>query len=217
MEFLDNGNDMEDNSLESNIIEAARCLFMENGYAETSMCDIAAKVGIKRPVLHYYFRTKDKMFQAVFGTIAQSMVPTVEDILFQKGMSFEERARRLVDAYYNMFLQNPSLPLFIVREINRDAGHLIEAVLSSPVKPYMENLALLLKEGQEEGMLRPIPLNMVFYTFYGLLIFPFLTRNFSGCLAGDDGKPFESIIEEWKPYVVSQIVDLLVLNDKSKN
>ena len=52
--------------LEKKIIEAAKELFIENGFAETSMSDIAAKVGINRPALHYYFRTKDKMFQAVF-------------------------------------------------------------------------------------------------------------------------------------------------------
>ena len=50
--------------LEKKIIEAAKELFIENGFAETSMSDIAAKVCINRPALHYYFRTKDKMFQA---------------------------------------------------------------------------------------------------------------------------------------------------------
>ena len=61
--------------LEKKIIEAAKELFIENGFAETSMSDIAAKVGINRPALHYYFRTKDKMFQAVFGNIILSFIP----------------------------------------------------------------------------------------------------------------------------------------------
>ena len=60
--------------LEKKIIEAAKELFIENGFAETSMSDIAAKVGINRPALHYYFRTKDKMFQAVFGNIILSFI-----------------------------------------------------------------------------------------------------------------------------------------------
>ena len=60
--------------VEKKIVEAAKELFIENGFAETSMSDIAAKVGINRPVLHYYFRTKDKMFQAVFGNIILSFI-----------------------------------------------------------------------------------------------------------------------------------------------
>lgn len=54
--------------LEKKIIEAAKELFIENGFAETSMSDIAAKVGINRPALHYYFRTKDKMFRPFLVT-----------------------------------------------------------------------------------------------------------------------------------------------------
>ena len=66
--------------LEKKIIEAAKELFIENGFAETSMSDIAAKVGINRPALHYYFRTKDKMFQAVFGNIILSFIPKIHEI-----------------------------------------------------------------------------------------------------------------------------------------
>lgn len=55
----------ENNELEYQIIETAKQLFIEKGFVETSMSDIAAKVGINRPTLHYYFRTKDRMFQAV--------------------------------------------------------------------------------------------------------------------------------------------------------
>lgn len=53
-------------NIESRIIEAAKQEFIKKGFEQTSMSDIAAVVGINRPTLHYYFRTKDKMFQAVF-------------------------------------------------------------------------------------------------------------------------------------------------------
>lgn len=55
-----------DNNIENKIIETAQQLFVKNGFTDTNMSDIAAAVGINRPTLHYYFRTKDKMFQAVF-------------------------------------------------------------------------------------------------------------------------------------------------------
>ena len=58
----------EHSDLEQQIIKTAQQLFIEKGFVETSMSDIAATVGINRPTLHYYFRTKDKMFKAVFGS-----------------------------------------------------------------------------------------------------------------------------------------------------
>ena len=65
----------EHSDLEQQIIKTAQQLFIEKGFVETSMSDIAATVGINRPTLHYYFRTKDKMFKAVFGSIVMSLMP----------------------------------------------------------------------------------------------------------------------------------------------
>ena len=73
----------ENSDLERKILEVAQETFIEKGYVETSMSEIAARVGINRPALHYYFRTKDKMFQAVFGRIILSIAPKVFDILYQ--------------------------------------------------------------------------------------------------------------------------------------
>lgn len=49
-----------DNNIENKIIETAQQLFVKNGFTDTNMSDIAAAVGINRPTLHYYFRTKIK-------------------------------------------------------------------------------------------------------------------------------------------------------------
>lgn len=54
----------EHSDLEQQIIKTAQQLFIEKGFVETSMSDIAATVGINRPTLHYYFRTKDKNVQS---------------------------------------------------------------------------------------------------------------------------------------------------------
>ena len=74
-------NDNNGISTESRIIDAAKSLFIEKGYAETSMSDIAARAEINRPALHYYFRTKDKMFHAVIGDIVSAIVPRVYELL----------------------------------------------------------------------------------------------------------------------------------------
>ena len=106
--------------MENKIIEIAKNVFIEKGYAETSMSEIAAKVGINRPGLHYYFRTKDKMFEAVFGDIIMSIIPKVFDILIQKDKKIGKRVEEIIDTYYKLFLENPKLPMFVIREINRD-------------------------------------------------------------------------------------------------
>ena len=85
-------------NLETKIIEVAKQQFIENGFAETSMSDIAAKVGINRPGLHYYFRTKERMFQAVFGEIVLFLLPKIQDIVLQKDKPVTERVGGVIDA-----------------------------------------------------------------------------------------------------------------------
>ena len=53
----------ENNELEYQIIETAKQLFIEKGFVETSMSDIAAKVGINRPTLHYISGQKTECFR----------------------------------------------------------------------------------------------------------------------------------------------------------
>ena len=91
----------ENNELEYQIIETAKQLFIEKGFVETSMSDIAAKVGINRPTLHYYFRTKDRMFQAVFGSIVMSLLPKVQEII-QQELPFIDRVSLILDKYITL-------------------------------------------------------------------------------------------------------------------
>ena len=116
----------ENNELEYQIIETAKQLFIEKGFVETSMSDIAAKVGINRPTLHYYFRTKDRMFQAVFGSIVMSLLPKVQEII-QQELPFIDRVSLILDKYITLFTENPDMPKFICGEIQRDVNHLLDA------------------------------------------------------------------------------------------
>lgn len=94
----------EHSDLEQQIIKTAQQLFIEKGFVETSMSDIAATVGINRPTLHYYFRTKDKMFKAVFGSIVMSLMPKIQDIVKQD-IPFMERLSMIIHSN-----RDPSLP-----------------------------------------------------------------------------------------------------------
>ena len=157
-------------NLEERIIEVAKQLFIENGFEETSMSDIASRVGINRPTLHYYFRTKNKMFQAVLGQIIRPLVPKVHDVLCESKRPLKERIGELVDVYYRLFQETPALPLFVMREVKRDACHLME---TAKLMRLDETAALIIDTLQiemEYGNIARIPIHYVFFTFYA----PFL-------------------------------------------
>lgn len=198
--------------LESRIIEQARQLFLEKGFTATSMSEIAAKVGINRPTLHYYFRTKERMFDAVFGDIIQQIAPRVMEVVLNDRISLNTRIHFFVDEYYNMLLQHPYLPMFVIRELNRNTDSLVKAVRTTSLNITFESIMETIRREMVNGKIRRIPLEVIFHTFYGLLLFPFITRPLIDNNIITTGKTFEQTIEQWKPYVIDQITHLLTPN-----
>lgn len=195
--------------MENKIIDAARSVFIERGYAETSMSEIATRVGINRPALHYYFRTKDRMFQAVFGSIVSSVMPKVFDALTHREMGIAQRVEGIIDAYYTLFLENPRLPMFMLRELNRDSDLLIKTIQQFNVMDTARKALASVQDEMNEGKLKKVSLQFVFYNFYSLLTFPFLTKDISTKVFQKDDKDFLAMLSEWKQNIIAQMENLL--------
>lgn len=195
--------------MEEKIIRTAKKVFIEKGYIETSMSEIAARVGINRSGLHYYFRTKEKMFQAVFGDIVSSIIPKVLEIMVQKEKPISNRIEEIVDAYYLLFTENPHLPMFVIREMNRDASLLIETVKQMDFQTILGNMQSSLQEEMDEGKLKRIPFRFLFYNLYGLMVMPFLTQDITNSILLEENETFTEMLAKWKPYIISQLEKLL--------
>lgn len=202
----------EYNDLERQIIDTAQQIFIEKGFAGTSMSDIAATVGINRPTLHYYFRTKDKMFKAVFGSIVISLMPKIHDII-KLDIPFVDRMGMVLDEYIELFTKEPYLPKFICGEIQRDVNHLLEAAKELQFEAALTLIKDNLLAEMEAGKIKKIPLPMVFLTFYSLLTYPFLVRNLITTLFLDNEEDFTSFLLEWKQHIITELTNLLS-NDK---
>lgn len=190
------------------IIKAAKKVFSEKGYAETSMSDIAAEAGMNRPALHYYFRTKDRMFEAVFADIVHSFLPSIQEAVACEA-PLEERIRKVVDIYYDALLHNPSLPMFALREIHRDAQHLLATAQNIETGLYIGKIRDTLVREMQQGNIRQLPICFIFNTFYGLVLAPFLSRPIASLVFPDVKADFERNLQLWKPMVVKQMTTLL--------
>lgn len=200
---------MTTNDTEERIIREARRLFIERGFENTSMSDIAQAAGINRPALHYYFRTKEKMFSAVFSDIIASVVPKIEYIL-TKDRPIGERIGEIVDEYLETFKEYPYLPAFILGEANRDISHLEVTVKDMGMPEYFVRIRESLQAEMAAGRLRTVPIYDVLFAFYGLMLFPVLSRNMVNAVFVTEGLSYSDILSQWKPYIVSQMEHLLL-------
>jgi TetR/AcrR family transcriptional regulator len=106
-----------DSNTETKILEAAEKLFKERGYALTSTVEIAREAGCNQALVHYYFRSKEKLFTKVFEKIAHLILSSFFEI-DEKDLSFEERLRLKIESHFNVLAANPRLPFFFFNEIS---------------------------------------------------------------------------------------------------
>ena len=81
-----------DKQTEEKIFEAATDVFVEKGMDGARMQDIATHAGINKALLHYYFRTKDQLFNAVFEKIARKIFKKFAPV-FDENLTLEEKIR----------------------------------------------------------------------------------------------------------------------------
>ena len=99
------------------ILEAAEAEFLEKGYDGAKMLSIARRAGVAHSMLHYYYRSKENLFQAVMMRKTREIVPMFRGI-FEQGLSFEETLNRLREARDHYLLTQVSqMPYFLLSEM----------------------------------------------------------------------------------------------------
>ena len=109
--------DNSDSNTETKILEAAEKLFKEKGYALTSTVEIAREAGCNQALVHYYFRSKEKLFTKVFEKIAHLILSSFFQI-DEKDLSFDDRLKLKIESHFNVLAANPRLPFFFFNEIS---------------------------------------------------------------------------------------------------
>ncbi|MBW1998817.1 MAG: TetR/AcrR family transcriptional regulator [Deltaproteobacteria bacterium] len=90
------------------VMEAGISLFAEKGYASTSVREIVERAGVTKPVLYYYFGSKEGLFLAILDWAAEQLDILVSKVLERPG-TFLDRLTGLYRLVYQGILDNPNL------------------------------------------------------------------------------------------------------------
>ncbi len=157
-------------STEQKILDASHLVFLKKGLDGTRMQEIADTAGINKALLHYYFRSKQKLFEAIFRNIISEAFPNIRGLIFSD-LPFEKKVEGFVEKYIDMLVKNPYLPAFILKEINRDPDFLYTTLKNLGIKPA-EILVVFEKE-METGRIRNMDSRHLITNIISLIIFPF--------------------------------------------
>lgn len=200
---------------EARILGAAHAVFLRRGTAGARMQEVADEAGVNKALLHYYFRSKDRLAEAVLHRALQELLPAVLDVL-RSDKRLDEKLRRVVRSYLDMFARNPFLPGYVLGEMTHHPERIqrvFESVLGTRVERLGEEvLARLggqLEEEAAAGRMRPIEPAEFVVNLMSLVIFPFAACPLLEMILGLDRGGFEALIERRKETVPDFILTAL--------
>jgi len=195
----------KDLSTEEKILNAAKKVFLTKGMAGARMQDIADEAGINKALLHYYFRSKDKLFEQIFMEVAAAFLPRVITILDASDTTLFQKIELFCSEYISQEIKTPYVPIFILNEINRQPKAFLKKVLGNNKPPVHKLIAQIEKE-IKDGVIKPIePLQLLVNTL-SLCIFPFLACPMIQLITGMDTKQFNEMMEKRRKEVPQLII-----------
>lgn len=198
---------MPENTSESEkkILEAAKTVFEEFGFSGARMQQIADEAGISKASLHYYFRSKENLFERIFDETMMefmSIVSTWDNAL----ENWEVKMRRFINDFFE-FLKTNSL-LFILREINRNPALLRKR----PKKPkagfisYFENL-------KAQGIIKKsMNVHLVYIFMHSLCSYPLINRSLFKHTTGLGEAEYNKFINDYPGHVADLLIDFIKKN-----
>jgi TetR/AcrR family transcriptional regulator len=201
----------KDLSTEQLILEAAKKVFIAKGLDGTRMQEIADEAGINKSLLHYYFRSKDKLFDEIFKEIVMSFAPRVFGIL-NSPVSLFEKIKLFVDTYLDLLLENPYIPGFLVNEVSRNPSRLVSTLKKNGVNPNI--MREQLRKEIAAGIIRPMKVEDLMANLISLCVFPFVAKNiFSSMLDMSDDDYMLFLADRKKEIPIFIINSIMLKND----
>jgi len=196
----------KDLSTEEKILGAAKKVFLTKGMDGARMQDIADEAGINKALLHYYFRSKDKLFEQIFMEVVAAFLPRIITILDAADTTLFQKIELFCSEYISQVIKTPYVPIFILNEINRQPKAFLKKVLGNN-KPPMHKLLIQIENEIKDDVIKPIqPLQLLINTL-SLCIFPFLACPMIQLIAGIDNKQFNDMMEKRKKEVPQLIIN----------
>ena len=165
-----------DQSLEQTILEVAERLFLEKGFALTSTTEIAKEVGCNQALVHYYYRTKDNLFNVIFEQKFKLLFQGIFEMKSLGNLKFQDKLKYIIESHFDLLRKNPGIPSLILNELSRRPEQI--TILREKLHELPEKLIIELNEELlheiENGNVREISIIDLIVTMLSLNVALFI-------------------------------------------
>ena len=192
---------------EIEILAAAKEIFQQKGMDGARMQEIADKAKINKALLHYYFRSKQLLFEAVFKSAFALLAPQINRILNDESDLFE-KIIKFTDSYISFVSEHPYLPNFVIQELNRNPEFL-QTLRSKDNFPTIDKFKVQVADAIKNGIIKPIEAEQLFINIMSLNVFPFIGEPLLMALINVDKMTYNEIIQNRKTHVSAFIINAI--------
>lgn len=177
---------------ETLILEAAMKEFAKKGFAGARTADIAAEAGVTHAMLHYYFRSKQQLFERIAADKMETLIEMVFSVFVSSTKPLPERIADGVAAHFDFLMANRYLPLYVVNAVNSSGEYLerMRMQFEKVAAPKLMALQVELNQAAERGEICRVSALSLLADIVSLNIFPLLASNVFEILTGVDGELF---------------------------
>ncbi len=195
----------KDENTESQILDAAENVFQRKGMDGSRMQEIADEAGINKAMLHYYYRSKKMLFEAVFKGAFSLLAPQLNKILNDDSSIFD-KIKSFSSNYISFVIKHPYLPNFILQELNRNPDF-VKKLQTDKDFPNIEKFRNQVNAKVAEGVIRPIKAEQLFINILALNIFPFIGAPMLKGFVNINDNTYQQLMKDRKTEVADFIIN----------
>lgn len=191
-----------DRDTEQRILDAANAVFIRRGTAGARMQEIAEEAGVNKALLHYYFRNKSRLGEAVFRRVATGMFARLATIM-SGDADIETKVIEVVEVYFTQLSKVPYVPGYVLSELNQhpERSHqlleIVHMLRSNPDAPdFIGALSKQLSRAAREGRIRSITADQFLVSLVSLCVFPFAARPMICAVLQLDDRGYERFMKQ---------------------
>ncbi|MGN0223298.1 MAG: TetR/AcrR family transcriptional regulator [Muribaculaceae bacterium] len=193
------------------ILAVAEQEFMAKGLAGARTTEIARRAGVTHAMLHYYFRTKEQLFERIIAEKMDKVGEIVLSAFVESDMPLLEKIKTGVERHFDFVAENRSLPMFVMREIYSYPGRyaIMQARITEVAGRLLAELQADLDRSAAAGATAPVDARMLLLDIIALNIFSIISFPIATPILGDFTNNYEAFLRARKQENVTTILKRL--------
>jgi TetR/AcrR family transcriptional regulator len=188
----------KDKKTEQHIIDTAMHVFFTEGRLHATTQDIADAAGVNRTLIHYYFRSRDQLFDAVFEKARLESIRESRSVL-GADLPFRNKIEQFVDVFLNRLQTYPYLEIALTTSMH-DGHH-----FTDEPEVFMQHFMKEVQQEMDKGTIQPSSPVHFIMNLFSLVIYPFIVKPLNQHLFGLNEQEYEKIVKERKTVILNML------------